>query len=169
MAEAESVASQSLPRDPRAARIRRFAMVVTVGMIVLCNGILLFGVWVSGVNLDELVKTPDPFNSQQDICLRLTWQRVAGAAEPVRICSEWINLADPSGKPHLLAKDVKVRQGPDGRYYFDHGIRSDFRLFGLALFVGAVLLFGLWARRYLVARYRLQLDLAEPRGSIGLH
>ena len=144
-------------------------MAVTAALIILCNGILLFGVWASGVNLDELVKSPDLFNSKQDICLRLTWQRVAGAAEPVRVCSEWINLADPSGKPHLLAKDVKVRQGPDGQYYFDQGIQADFRLLELALFVGAVLLFGMWARRYLVSRYRLHLDIAEPGGSIWLH
>lgn len=150
--------------DDRAARIRRFSMAVTVGLIVLCNCILLFGVWVSGVNLDELIKTPDLFNSKQDICLRLTWQRVAGAAEPVRLCSEWINLADPSGTPHVLAKDVKVQQGPDGHYYFDQGIQADFRLLGVALFVVAVLLLGLWARRYLVARYRVRLDLAESRG-----
>lgn len=150
--------------DERAAKIRRYSMGVTVGLIVFCNCILLFGVWVSGVNLDELMKTPDLFDSKQDICLRLTWQRVAGAAEPVRICSEWINLADPSGTPHVLAKDVKVQQGPDGNYYFDQGIQADYRLLGVAVFVGAVLVFGLWARGYLVTRYRLQLDLAGPRG-----
>jgi hypothetical protein len=168
MAQAEPQATQRLSDDSRSAKVRRFAMMVTVGLIVLCNCILLFGVWVSGVNLDELVKTPDLFNSKQDICLRLTWQQMAGAAEPVRVCSEWINLADPSGKPHILAKDVKVRQGPDGQYYFDQGIRADFRLLGLALFVGAVLLFGMWARRYLVTRYRSQLDMTEPRSSICL-
>ncbi|WP_455245738.1 hypothetical protein [Petrachloros mirabilis] len=156
--------NQQSVEDNRAAKIRRYSMAVTIGLIVLCNCILLFGVWVSGVNLDELIKTPDLFDSEQDICLRLTWQRVAGAAEPVRLCSEWINLADPSGKPHVLAKDVKVQQGPDGHYYFDQGIQADFRLLGMALFVVAVLLFGLWARGYLVARYRLQLDLVEPRG-----
>lgn len=155
--------------EGHARKVRRFATIVTVGMIVLCNGLLLFGLWVSGVNLDELVKTPDLFNAKQDVCLRLTWERVAGATEPVRLCSEWINLADPSGKPHQLAGDVKVRQGPDGRYYFDHGIRADFRLLGLALFVGFVLLFGMWARRYLVSRYRLQLGMAVPRSSSVLH
>jgi hypothetical protein len=130
---------------------------VTAGLIIFCNVILLLGVWVSGVNLDELVNTPDLFNAKEDICLRLTWQRVPGASDPVRLCSEWINLADPSGKPHHLSKD------------FDRGVRSDFRLVGLALFVGAVLLFGMWARRYLVSRYRLQLGIAGPRSSSGLH
>ena len=152
-----------------AAKVRRFATMVTAGLIVFCNVILLLGVWVSGVNLDELVNTPDLFNAKDDICLRLTWQRVPGVSDPVRLCSEWINLADPSGTPHHLSKDIAVRQGPDGQYYFDRGVRSDFRLVGLALFVGAVLLFGMWARRYLVSRYRLQLGMAGPRSSSGLH
>jgi hypothetical protein len=155
--------------EKRAARVRRFATMVTAGLIVFCNVILLLGVWVSGVNLDELVNTPDLFNAKEDICLRLTWERVPGASDPVRLCSEWINLADPSGKPHHLPKDIAVRQGPDGRYYFDRGVRSDFRLVGLALFVGAVLLIGMWARRYLVSRYRLQLGMAGPRTSSDLH
>ncbi len=169
MAQGEPCAAQGQPDDGRAAKVRRFAMLVTVGMIILCNILLLFALWASGINLDELAKTPDLFNSKEDICLRLTWQRVTGAPEPVRLCSEWINLADPSGTPHLLSKDIKVRQGPDGRYYFDHGIQADFRLLGLALFVGAVLFFGMWGRRYLVGRYRLQLDMAAPRSSIYLH
>jgi hypothetical protein len=155
--------------EKRAAKVRRFATLVTAGLIVFCNVVLLFGVWVSGVNLDELVKTPDLFNAKEDVCLRLTWERISGASDPVRLCSEWINLADPSGKPHYLAKDIAVRQGPDGQYYFDRGVRPDFRLLGLALFVAAVLLFGMWARRYLVSRYRLQLGMAAPRSSSGLH
>ena len=169
MTQTEAMASRSLLLQSRAAKVRRFSMAVTIGMILICNGILLFGLWVSGVNLDELVKTPDLFNSQKDICLRLSWQRITGAANPVQVCSEWINLADPSGKSHVLANDVKIRQGPDGQYYFDKGNRADFRLLGFAVFVGAVLLFGMWARRVLVTRYRHQLDLAEPQGSIGLH
>lgn len=155
--------------EERAVKVRWFSTLVTVGLIVFCNVLLLFGVWVSGVNLDELVKTPDFFNAKEDVCLRLTWERVSGAADPVRLCSEWINLADPSGTPHHLSKDIAVRKGPDGQYYVDRSVRADFRLFGLALFVGAVLLFGLWARRYLVSRYRLQLGMAGSRSSSSLH
>jgi hypothetical protein len=140
-------------------------MVVTAGLIMFCNVVLLFGVWVSGVNLDELVKTPDLFDAKEDVYLRLSWERVAGAAEPVRLCSEWIKLADPSGKPHHLAKDIAVRRGPDGRYYVDRGVRPDFRLLALALFVAGVLTFGMWARRYLVSRYRLQLSSTASRSS----
>lgn len=160
---------QSESDEQRAARVRRFSMWVTAGLIVCCNVLLLFGVWVSGINIDELANTPDLFNAKEDVCLRLTWERVKGAPDPVRLCSEWIKLADPSGNPHHLAKDIAVRLGSDGQYYVDPGVRSDFRLLGLALFVGAVLLLGMWTRRYLVGRYRLHLDVAASRDASGLH
>lgn len=153
----------------RDARVRRFNSGVTWVLIVLCNAVLLVGVRVSGVNLDELVKTPDLFNPASDICLRLTWQRLSGAPDPVRLCSEWINLSDPTGKPHLLDKEMKVRQGADGRYYVDRGIRADFRLMAFVGFVAVVILFGLLTRRYFVGRYRLQLELAANRNSTLTH
>ena len=154
--------------EQRAAKVRRFARLVTAALIVLCNVLLLAGLRFSGINLDELVSTPEVFNAKEDVCLRLTWERVTGAEDPVRLCSEWIKLADPSGKPHQLTKDIAVRRGPDGQYYVDPGVRSDFRLLGLALFVVTVLGFAMWIRRYLVNRYRLQLEPA-PRSASGLH
>jgi hypothetical protein len=155
--------------EKRAANVRRFSRVVTAALIVVCNVLLLFGIWVTGINLDELVAAPDVFDAKEDICLRLTWERVTGAPDPVRLCSEWIKLADPSGQPHHLAKDVAVLRGADGQYYLDAGVRSDFRLLALALFVGAVLLFGMWARRYLVNRYRLLRDPAASQSASGSH
>ena len=157
------------PDETRTAKVRRFSRMVTVGLIVCCNVVLLFGLRVTGINLDELVNTPDLFNAKEDVCLRLTWERVTGAPDPVRLCSEWIKLADPSGKPHHLAKDIAVRRGPDGQYYVDPGVHSDFRLLGLALFVGVVLVLGMWARRYLVRRYCLQLNSAASRSASGFH
>jgi hypothetical protein len=160
---------QSGPDEQRAAKIRRFTRLVTAALIVLCNVLLLVGLRISGINLDELVSTPEVFNAKEDVCLRLTWERVTGAEDPVRLCSEWIKLADPSGEPHHLTKDVVVRRGPDGRYYVDTGVRSDFRLLALGVSVVAVLGFGMWIRRYLVNRYRLQLEPGAPRSASGLH
>lgn len=153
----------------RHAQVRRFTSGVTLVLIVLCNAVFLVGLRVSGVNLDELVKTPDLFNPQSDICLRLTWQRLAGAPDPVRLCSEWINLSDPTGKPHMLDKDTKVKQGADGRYYVDTAVRADYRLMAFVGFVGAVIVSGVVIRRYLVNRYRLRLDLAAHRHATGMH
>ena len=156
----------SVEAEQRAGRVRRFGVAVSIALILTCNAVLLFGVWASGVNLDELVGSPDYFNAKQDICLRLTWQRVAGAAEPVRLCSEWINLSDPSGKTHQLQNDMTVRQGADGRYYVDRGVRADYRLLGVALFVVVVIVTGVVVKRVLVRRYKVRLDTAAGQTSL---
>ena len=147
----------------RNAQVRRFASGVTVVLIVLCNAVFLVGMRVSGVNLDDLVKTPDVFNPKSDICLRLTWQRLSGAPDPVRLCSEWINLSDTTGKPHLLDQNTKVKQGPDGQYYVDQAVQADYRLLAFVGFVVAVLVSGMLIRRYVVSRYRLQLERTAIR------
>ena len=155
--------------ESRKALVRRFAGVVSFAMMILCNAIVLVGLWASGINLDELATTPDVFNSKQDICLRLGWQPVTGGAEPVRLCSEWINLSDPSGKTHQIQREIKLRQGSDGQYYVDQGIHADYRLLISVLFVVAVIAFGLAAKWYLVGRYRLRLESAAGHGASLIH
>ena len=155
--------------EARKAQVRRFARVVSLAMIILCNAIVLVGLWASGMNLDELAATPDVFNSKQDICLRLGWQPVTGAPEPVRLCSEWINLSDPSGKTHQIQREIKLQQGPDGQYYADRGIHADYRLLILMLFVVAVIAFGLAAKWYLVSRYRQRLESTAGHGAALVH
>ncbi len=158
----------SLSDDQRRARkIRRFTIGVSLTLIVLCNAIMLLGLWASGINLDELATPPDAFNSKQDICLRLGWQSVTGVAEPVRLCSEWINLSDKSGKTHQLQQGITLRHGPDGQYYVDRGTQADYRLLIVVLVVMAVIAFGLLAKWYLVGWYRLHLESdAGHRASI---
>ena len=161
---------QSLSDDQRRAkRVRRFTIGVTLAMIVLCNAIVLVGLWASGINLDELAATPDVFNSKQDICLRLGWQSVTGAAEPVPLCSEWIHLSDPSGKTHQLQRETKFRQGSDGQYYIDRAGHADYRLLILVLVVVAIIALGLVAKWYLVGWYRLRLESAASHGASLVH
>ena len=153
----------------RARKVRRFTIGVSLAMMILCNAIVLVGLWASGINLDELATTPDVFNSKKDICLRLGWQSVTGAAEPVRLCSEWINLSDPSGKTHQIQREIKLRHGPDGQYYADRGIHADYRLLILVLFVVAVIAFGLVVKWYLVSQYRLRLESTAGHGTALIH
>lgn len=153
----------------RASKVRRFTFGVSLAMTILCNVIVLIGLWASGINLDELAATPDVFNSKKDVCLRLGWKSVAEAADPVRLCSEWVNLADPSGKTHQLQREIKLKQGPDGLYYVDQGIHADYRLLILMLFVVAVIAFGLVAKWYLVSRYRLRLESVAGQGASLVH
>jgi hypothetical protein len=162
--DAETTATGDV--ESRQALVRRFARVVSLAMIVLCNTIVFVGLWASGINLDELVATPDVFNSKQDICLRLGWQPVTGATDPVPLCSEWIHLSDPSGKTHQLQRETKFREGPEGgKYYVDQGEHADYRLLILVLVVVAVIALGLVAKWYLVSRYRLRLESAAGHGA----
>ena len=162
--DAETTATGDV--ESRQALVRRFARVVSLAMIVLCNTIVFVGLWASGINLDELVATPDVFNANHDICLRFAWQPVGGKADPIRICSEWINLSDPSGKTHQLQREIKFREGPDGgKYYVDQGEHADYRLLILVLVVVAVIALGLVAKWYLVSRYRLRLESAAGHGA----
>ena len=164
-----SLSPPSSDDQRRARKVRRFTIGVSLAMIVLCNGIVLVGLWASGINLDELATPPDVFNSKQDICLRLGWQSVTGAAEPVRLCTEWINLSDKSGKTHQIQRWIKLRHGPDGQYYVDRGVDADYRLLILALVVVAVIAFGLVAKWYLVGWYRLRLESAAGHGASFVH
>lgn len=143
--------------DWKAEKLRRFSLIVTIALIVLCNAVFLLGLWGSGVNLDSLIRTPELFNPAKDVCLRLGWHRVAGVDDPIRLCNEWIQLSDPSGDTHKLHHETKIVKGADGRLYFDYGALVDYRLFFYGIFVAAVIAAGLVAKRYLIARYRLRL------------
>jgi len=153
----------------RADKIRRFSLGISLTLMVLCNAILLLGLRLSGINLDDLVKTPELFNAKQDVCLRLTWQSFPGMNEPVRLCSEWLILSDPSGKPHYLQPDTKLKKGLDGQYYVDQGIQADYRLLMLILFVTVIIVGGVRAKWFLVNRYRLRLESTEGRRASPVH
>ena len=144
--------------DEQHAQVRRYGMWVTLGMMVLCNVIFLGGMWLSGVKFEQLIRIPDIFNPRQDICLRFTWHHVEGDDQPVRLCSEWILLSDPSGETHTLQKETEVVKGGDGKLYFEYGAQVDYRVFMFAAFVVAIIIFGIWLKRYLIRRYRKQLQ-----------
>ena len=162
-------AAQALPERPflpatpilteeQRRRLRRYSLLVTVTMMVLCNAVFLFGLWATGANLDKLIKIPESFNPLQDICLRFIWRPVAGEEQPVRLCSEWIMLSDPTGETHTIQKETEVVKGGDGRLYFDYGTLVDYRLFVFAGFVGVIITLGIWGKRNLIRRYKASLE-----------
>lgn len=138
-------------------RLRRYTFVVTTVLIILCNALLLLGIWGSGVNLDAVFRVPDVFNPAQDICLRLSWHKVAGVDRPVQLCYEWIHLSDPSGETHKFQTDAEVVKGADGKLHYDYGWMN-YRLIAFGAFVAAVIILGVALKRYLIARYRTQLQ-----------
>lgn len=147
------------------ARVRRYASRVTIAIILLCNTVLLLGLWASGIDLDQLIRTPDVFDPEKDVCVRVGWHKVAGLDKPVRLCSEWIDLSDRSGETHTFQRDTSVVEGADGRLYFDHGPRVDYRIAVLGLWFLAVISTGIIVNRYLIARYRARLEAQQDRAS----
>ena len=146
--------------EQRAKKVRRFASGFSVVMMVLCNAVFLFGIWVTGVNFELLVRTPDRYDSTHDICLRFAYQRVPGAENPVQYCSEWLNLSDNTGKTHTVQKDTEIKQGADGKFYFDYGPFVDYRLFAVGAFVVGIIVCGIRVTRHVVNRYRMRLEAA---------
>lgn len=144
--------------DAQHAQVRRYGLWVTLGMMVLCNAIFLGGMWLSGVTFEQFIRIPDIFNPRQDICLRFIWRHVEGDDQPVRLCSEWILLSDPSGETHTLQKDTEVVKGGDGKLYFEYGAQVDYRVLVFGAFVIAIIIFGIWLKRYLIRRYRRHLQ-----------
>jgi len=149
----------------RARKVRRFSSGVSIAMMVVCNGIFLFGLWITGTNFERLVRTPDVYNAKHDICLRLAYRNVPGAENPVQFCSEWINLADSSGRTHTFEKETEIKQGADGKFYLDYGPLVDYRLFVVVAFVIVILVFGIILKRYLVNRYRIKLEMAAQQSA----
>jgi len=148
----------------RQHRLRRHSTLVTLALIVVCNAVILLGVWTSGVNLDGLFRTPDRFDPTRDECLRYNWRKVSGVQQPVRLCYEWINLSDPSGNTHTSQADTDIVLGADGKLHYAKEERVDSRLLLLLAFVGVVLAAGVATKRFLIARYRARLDAQSGTG-----
>lgn len=140
-----------------AARIRWFAIRLTIGFIIAANALFLSALWVSGLDLDQVFGERDRFDPVRDICLRMAWYRPQGEQDPVRLCKEWINLTDSSGEVHKFTKDVPITKGPDGKVYMHPPTAGDGRIIALLIFVVAVVAAGMWAQRILIARYRARL------------
>lgn len=153
----------------QAKLVRRYATRVTIVLMIVCPALFLAGMWWSGVKPDQLFTVPDRFSPVDDICLRLGWQRVAGKDDLVRVCSEWVQLSDPTGEMHRLQHSTKILETADGRLYFDYGSRADWHLVAFVAFVGSILAFGWFVRRYLVMRYRRHLERTAAHQALLSH
>ena len=143
--------------DELTRRLRRFSIRLTVSFILTANVLFLSALWVSGLDLDQVFGERDLFDPVRDVCLRMAWYRPQGEQDPVRLCKEWINLKDSSGKVHKFEKDAAITKGTDGKFYVHPANPGDGRIIALLIFVIAMIAAGMWAQRVLIARYRSRL------------
>ncbi len=147
--------------DSRDLRIVWFTRGVTVVLILVCNGLLVLGWWVSGVNLDMALSKPEIYDVNSHYCVGVKWLEIRGVAQPMKVCTEWLDLSDPSGATHTLRPGHTLVVGTDGELHYEDQRDEDYRLIGLVLFVIAVFAAGLWMKRYLIARYLRHLQYSE--------
>jgi hypothetical protein len=131
---------------------------VTILLIVVCNALLLGGLWMSGVDLDIALSKPELYDPKNGYCVRVGFANVVGVDRPIQICTEWLNLSDPSGNTHQIREGIGLAMGADGQLYYQARQGENFRLIALVMFVILVIGSGMWAKRYLISRYQLQLQ-----------
>ncbi|OGW86887.1 MAG: hypothetical protein A3K11_13475 [Nitrospirae bacterium RIFCSPLOWO2_12_FULL_63_8] len=154
--------AQTASEQRNTLRVRRFTVGLTIGLIIVINALFLLVLRGSGLDLDRIFAERDFFDPVRDVCLRLAWYNPVGEKEPVRLCQEWINLGDPSGKVYRNQQDMVIVKGADGKVYAKEGA-GDGRLVALVVFLVALVAGGMWLQRHLIARYRSRLSAAAEK------
>ena len=127
-------------------------------LVIVCNALLLGGLWVSGVDLDIALSKPEIYDPENGYCVRVGFAKVEGIQGPKQICTEWLDFSDPSGNTHQILEGRGLAVSADGQLYYQARQGENFRLLALMLFVIVVIGSGMWAKRYLISRYQLQLQ-----------
>ncbi len=149
----ENTSRSGLSRDGT-HRLNRFTLVVTIALILICNSLLLFGLWVSGLNLDVVLAKPELYDPSNGHCVGVVWSEVAGADGLVKVCSEWIDFSDISGATHTLPPNQPLAMDAEGNIYFPGQKAENYRLIALIIFAIVVTVVGMWMKRELITRYR---------------
>ncbi len=151
-------AQLSSEKPDQSSRIRRFTLMITVVLIVVCNALLFLGLWVSGVDLESALAKPELFDPANGHCVGVQWEKVTGAEGLVKVCSEWLDFSDISGQTHSLAPGKALAMDADGNLYFPGQDKENYRLIALMIFAIVVIVLGMWIKRQLIAKYQVYLQ-----------
>lgn len=153
-----SIGVMEMTAESQSTRLRWFARGVTILLIIVCNALLLGGLWMSGVDLDIALSKPELYDPENGYCVRVGFAKVEGAQGPIQLCTEWLDLSDPSGNTHHIREGLGLAMGADGQLVYQAHQGKNYQLIGLLMFVIVVIGSGMWAKRYLISRYQLQLQ-----------
>ena len=134
---------------------------VTGAAILVCCFLFLGGIWISGIELENLIWTAGLFDPRENICLKTAWMNTTqGQADRVQLCTEWIDHSDMNGETHKLSvEELEIIKGGDGkvRAHLKRGI--NFRLVGVTSYLLIIIAGGLFVQRVLIGRYKKQMGL----------
>ena len=139
------------------SRFRWFSFWITLVLVIVCNALLLGGLWVSGLDLDFLLTNAELYDPANSHCVRVEWKKILGMDSPVQVCSEWLDTTDPTGQVHKLRRNEPLAMGSDGNLYYPNARKADHQLLGLLVFTAAVIFAGMWVKRFLINWYQLRL------------
>ena len=139
------------------SRFRWFRLGITLVLIIVCNALLLGGLWVSGLDLDFVLTNSELYDPVSSYCVRVAWKKVLGVDSPVQVCSEWLDTTDPTGQVHKLRRNEPLAMSSDGNLYYPNARKSDHQLLGLLVFTVAIIFAGMWVKRFLINWYQLRL------------
>lgn len=139
-------------------RLKRFTLVVTVALIIVCNALILTGLWVSGVDLEKILSKSELYDPVNGHCVQVTWLEVVGVDGLVKVCSEWLDFSDISGETHLFPEGKTLAMGPDGNLYVSGHPAENYRLIALMIFAIVVIISGMWTKQMLIAKYQDRLQ-----------
>lgn len=151
--------------EEKSRRVKRFTNIVTIGLMIGCNALLLLGLWVSGVDLETTLAKPELYDPANGHCIGVQWAKVAGAEGLVKVCTEWIDFSDMSGQTHSLPSGRMLAMGADGNLYFSGQSGENYRLIALMIFAIVVMASGIWIKRRLIANYHLRLQSVYHRST----
>ncbi len=143
-----------LQKTDDSRRLQRFTYIVTISLILGCNGLLFLGLWISDVDLEEALAKPEIYDPANGHCVGIQWEKVAGAEGLVKVCTDWIDFSDISGQTHSLPPGKVLAMGADGNLYFSGQSAENYRLIALMIFAIVVLASGMWLKRQLIAKYQ---------------
>jgi len=143
------------------SRIRWFRFVVTMVLIIVCNGLLLGGLWASGLDLDFVLTNSELYDPAISHCVGVTWTKVSGVSGPIRVCSEWLDTTDPTGQVHQLRKNEPLAMGSDGNLYYQNARKAQHQLLGLLAFTIVVIFSGMRLKRFLIKWYQLRVHMGH--------
>ena len=109
---------------------RWFRRWITLSLIVVCNLVLLGALWVSGLDLDFVLTNSELYDPKLGHCVGVAWAEVSGVEGPVRVCSEWLDTTDPTGRVHSLQAGEPLAMSVEGNLYYENARNADHWVLG---------------------------------------
>ena len=160
--EEGSILSQSEDeQNEKKRKHRTYQHRVTWVIIIVCCGLFLGGISVSGIRIDDFLGKSRLFDPAKHVCVQESWlETTSGEKTKVKFCIEWIDMTDPSGRTHVMpVEKLEIFMGPDGNIRTYLKQRINYGLVTAFIYLILIIIGGRMAQEFLFHRHRRQMGL----------